>query len=150
MWGCSQLLPCCQISSCSGGVSVHAALIRGLMLNKTLFFLLKSILSWWELPSRWVPFVLLFTRTSDPSETRIMYKLMGKGGIKSTWILPNCRQQTNVGGLSFQTNKPTKRQNLYFLRLKKKKEKKSFKFSILSVSIMINTSHKMGFFNSWS
>lgn len=95
------------------------------MLNKTLFFLLKSILSWWELPSRWVPFVLLFTRTSDPSETRIMCKLMGKGGIKSTWILPNCRQQTNVGGLSFQTNKQTNQETKSLLpQVKKKKEKK--------------------------
>lgn len=106
---------------------VHAALIRGLMLNRTSFFLLKSILSWWELPSRWVPFVLLFTRTSDPSETRIMYKLMGKGGIKSTWILPNSRQQTNVGGLSFQTNKQTNQETKSLLpQVKKKKGKKKF------------------------
>lgn len=76
---------------------------------------------------------------------------MDKGGIKSTWILPNCRQQTNVGGLSFQTNKQTNQETKSLLpQVKKKKGKKSFKFSILSVSIMINTSHKMGFFNSWS
>lgn len=67
-------------------VSVHADLIRGLILNWTLFFLLKSVPSWWELPSREAPFVVLFTRTSDPPEMRIMYKLMGKDGIKSTLV----------------------------------------------------------------
>lgn len=97
-------LSCCQTSSCTGGVSVLTDLIRGFMLNRTLLFLLKSISSWWELPSRRAPFVLLITRASDPPEIRIMDKQMGKSGIKSTLILPNHRQQANVGGLSFQTN----------------------------------------------
>lgn len=119
-------LSCCQTSSCSGAVAVHADLIRGLMLNRTLFFFLKSIPSWWELPSRQAPFVLLFARTSNLPEMRIRYK-MGKDGIKSTLLLPNCRQQANVGAChSKQTNQQTNQETKSLLPQVKKKRKKMF------------------------
>lgn len=117
-------------------------------LNRTLLVLLKSILSCWEWPSRQAPVVLLFTGTSDPPEIRIMYNLMSKSGRKSTLILPNRRQQANVEGLSFLTNKHTDQpRDKISTSSGCKKRKKCFKFSILSISIMINTVTRRGFFS---
>lgn len=141
-------LSCCQTSSCSGGVSVLADLIRGFMSNRTLLFLVKSIPSWWELPSRRAPFVVLFTRTPDPPEIRIMCKLI-KDGIKSTLISTNHRQQANVEGLSFQTNQQTKRQNLYFLGLQKK-EKNVLNVAPYQYQSWLAKVTRWVFFDSWS